>query len=425
VNLFDLLACPACKRPVVRAGADALRCEACARLYPIRSGVPIMLADPEGALVEHEAHLGVRDGYTAWKDRVIVQSLSDAQVVLDFGAGRQALDDPCIIRMDLTFNRWVDVVGDVQALPFLPGSIDFAFGGAVMEHVPNPWRAVDELWQVLKPGGYVYADWNFIIAYHGYPHHYYNATRHGVTEAFKRFSILEVGEAPFHLGSMAMTSFIATYLRHFQPRTRIEHDFALHLTKVLWYPIEEYDLQIPAEDRFRVASSAYVLGIKQPQGTETVLPAPVMQAWEASSALQARFPRPWDLSRPDNLMRWAKREGVSIDSAIREYFATLVPFSKYGDGRRFERPVVSAWPVEILEGAIRPVDHAERAHKLWESHSLWLRLREGRERGGVKGMLGALMVTMRHTRAAAAALLRTLRDRGRRQNRPQTGAEKN
>lgn len=411
MNLFDLLACPACKRPVVRAGADALRCEACAALYPIRNGVPILLADPEGALVEHEADLGVRDGYTAWKDRVIVQSLSDAQVVLDFGAGRQALDDPCIIRMDLTFNRWVDVVGDVQALPFLPGSIDFAFGGAVMEHVPNPWRAADELWQVLKPGGYVYADWNFIIAYHGYPHHYYNATRHGVAEAFRRFSILEVGEAPFHRASMALTSFISTYLRHFQPRTRVEHDFALHLTKVLWYPIEEYDLLIPPEDRFRTAASAYVLGIKQPQGTEHLLPAPVMRAHDASPALQARFPQPWDLSRPDNLMLWAKREGVAADPAIRDYFATLTPFSKHGDGRRVERPVVSAWAAEIVDGAIRPADHAARAQQLWESHSLWLRLREGRERAGLAGMLSALMVTLRHTRAAAGALLRTVRRR--------------
>jgi uncharacterized protein YbaR (Trm112 family) len=414
VSLFDLLACPACKRPVVRSGDEGLRCTSCARIYPIVNGVPVMLADPAGALVEHEGELGVRDGYSPWKDRVIIKSLTDAQVVLDFGAGRQRLDDPCIIRMDLTLNRWVDVVGDVQALPFLPGSIDLAFGGAVMEHVANPWRAVDELWDVLKPGGYVYADWNFIIAYHGYPHHYFNASKHGLQEAFKRFAILEVGEAPFHGPSYALTSFIATYLRHFRPRTRVEHDFALHMTKLLWYPIEEYDSLITPEDRFRVAASAYVLGMKRPTGTEHLIPAPVMRAYEQSASLQQRFPRPWDLASPDNLLLWAKTEGVAQDPALRDYFQSLVPFTKYSDGRPFERPAVRAWPVEIIANTPPAVGAEERAARLWESHSLWLRLRESREREGAMGMVRACLLTLRHAGHAVRQVISAILDRSRR-----------
>ena len=89
-----------------------------------------MLADPPELPVSNERELDVRPGYSRWKERIVLKSLTDAHVALDFGAGRQALDDPCIIRMDITPSPYVDLVGDVQALPLKAGSIDFVFGGA-------------------------------------------------------------------------------------------------------------------------------------------------------------------------------------------------------------------------------------------------------------------------------------------------------
>jgi uncharacterized protein YbaR (Trm112 family) len=413
LSLIDLLACPLCKHAVVPDTAAALRCTACAKTYPVVNGVPVMLPDPSAAQVEHESHLGVREGYSAWKDRLLLQSLTDAQVVLDFGAGRQRLDDPCVIRMDITLNPFVDVVGDLQALPFRPGTVDYAFGGAVMEHIPNPWAAAAELWSVLKPGGYVYADWNFIFAYHGYPHHYFNASKHGVREVFKAFTILDIGVAPFHAPSFALTSFIATYLRHFRAQTRLEHDFALHLNKVLLYPIEEYDAGIPEDDRFRVAASAYVLGVKQPAGHEHVIPPPVMAAYERSDDLRRRFPRPLDLTTPDNLMIWARTEGIAADQGIAAYFRELVPFTKHADGRPFDRATVRGWPLEVIDRMPPAPEDAERAERLWQSLPLWLRLREAREREGVAGMARAVLLTVRLSGQALAQLFRSVLQRGR------------
>lgn len=45
-ELLEILACPACKTPVVlvKDGA-ALKCEACHRVYPIRDDIPVMLLD--------------------------------------------------------------------------------------------------------------------------------------------------------------------------------------------------------------------------------------------------------------------------------------------------------------------------------------------------------------------------------------------
>jgi uncharacterized protein YbaR (Trm112 family) len=45
-ELLDILACPACKTPVVLVkDGTALKCEACRRVYPIKDDIPVMLLD--------------------------------------------------------------------------------------------------------------------------------------------------------------------------------------------------------------------------------------------------------------------------------------------------------------------------------------------------------------------------------------------
>lgn len=38
---------------------------------------------------------------------------------------------------------------------------------------------------MLKPGGRVFIDWPFLQPVHGYPSHFFNATREGMTSIFK------------------------------------------------------------------------------------------------------------------------------------------------------------------------------------------------------------------------------------------------
>ncbi|MCH8932756.1 MAG: Trm112 family protein [Nitrospinae bacterium] len=45
-ELLDILACPQCQRDLtLTPEEDGLVCEACKVKYPIRDGVPVMLAD--------------------------------------------------------------------------------------------------------------------------------------------------------------------------------------------------------------------------------------------------------------------------------------------------------------------------------------------------------------------------------------------
>jgi uncharacterized protein YbaR (Trm112 family)/SAM-dependent methyltransferase len=353
MNLLDLLACPACKADVVRQG-DRVHCTGCARTYPWNDGVPIMLLNPDDCTIGHEGELGVRPGYARWKEWVVVKSLTDRHVVLDFGAGRQALDDPCIIRMDLQLTPYVDVVGDAHHLPFKAGCIDFAFGGAVMEHLANPPRAIEELHRVLRPGGYVYADWSFVFAYHGYPHHYFNTTVHGIRNAFAAFRVLDSGVAPFHGAAFTLRSVLQTYLGYFQPRTLREHWFAADLERILWAPLDEFDRRFDAEDRFRVAAGVYAFAIKQPNGGERLLPDCLMDLYARSPDLQARFPEPLDISRPDNLLLWAKEHGAEREPALAAWFAAEPRFCKWLDPTRpYDRGTVAYYPAELTD-AVEP-----------------------------------------------------------------------
>ena len=46
VDLLEILVCPACRQSLaVRDNGAALECAGCAKIYPVRDGIPILLVD--------------------------------------------------------------------------------------------------------------------------------------------------------------------------------------------------------------------------------------------------------------------------------------------------------------------------------------------------------------------------------------------
>ncbi len=88
-----------------------------------------------------------------------------------------------------------DIVADVQDLPFEDNSVESIVCIAILEHVEKPWQAIDEMYRVLKPGGYLYVYMPFLYYYHpmkGYYKDYYRFTKDGVKYLLKDFSSLEI-----------------------------------------------------------------------------------------------------------------------------------------------------------------------------------------------------------------------------------------
>ena len=79
-----------------------------------------------------------------------------------------------------------DVWGDVLALPFRDCAFDTALCNQVLEHVPEPRMAMDELARVLRPGGYLIVTAPHIWGLHEVPHDYFRFTPYGLRHLAER-----------------------------------------------------------------------------------------------------------------------------------------------------------------------------------------------------------------------------------------------
>lgn len=97
--------------------------------------------------------------------------------------------------MDVTDTFHPDIVGDVMAMPMQDGTYDSVFCLAVLEHVPKPWKAVDELFRVLKPGGGALIYVPFLSPYHampGYYGDYFHFTDDGLRVLFEGWTDIRI-----------------------------------------------------------------------------------------------------------------------------------------------------------------------------------------------------------------------------------------
>jgi SAM-dependent methyltransferase len=78
-----------------------------------------------------------------------------------------------------------DVLAVGQDLPFDDNTFAGAISVAVLEHVDDPFACAKELLRVVRPGGKILCVIPFLQAEHGYPSHYFNATRFGVRKLFE------------------------------------------------------------------------------------------------------------------------------------------------------------------------------------------------------------------------------------------------
>ena len=102
------------------------------------------------------------------------------------GGGRHAPHDSAWgtevrrFRLDVSPVHRPHVVGDASRLPLRDASIDVVTMIEVLEHVPEPWRAVDEARRVLRPGGVLVGSAPLVWPIHADPHDYFRFTDAGL-----------------------------------------------------------------------------------------------------------------------------------------------------------------------------------------------------------------------------------------------------
>lgn len=105
--------------------------------------------------------------------------------VLNAGSGiRDIRMGDQIINTDLAAFKKPDVAADLHHLPFKDNTFDTILNIAVLEHIPNSWRCINEFRRVLKPGGTVICSVPFLQPVHDDPGDFIRFSEEGLVRLF-------------------------------------------------------------------------------------------------------------------------------------------------------------------------------------------------------------------------------------------------
>jgi SAM-dependent methyltransferase len=222
------LRCPVCTA-ALRRDTDAFVCtdQACATSFPVVHGIPILLNEHKsifeiknftGAasvttfreqpaiekffsrlLPEITANFPAEVNYAKLRELLTKRSPHPRVLVVgcgEAGQGMAALNsDPTIelTNTDVAVGDRVMMICDSHNLPFADGTFDGVIIQAVLEHVADPYRCVEEVHRVLGENGIVYAETPFMQQVHGGPFDFTRFTDLGHRRLFRHFEEISSG----------------------------------------------------------------------------------------------------------------------------------------------------------------------------------------------------------------------------------------
>lgn len=114
----------------------------------------------------------------------------------DFGLGMEIIqknDNILLVVTDVSIGRENQIVCDAHNLPFKNDSFDGVITQAVLEHVSDPYKCVEEIYRVLKDGGLVYSSTPFMQQVHGGAYDFTRFTFLGHRRLFRKFKTIDDG----------------------------------------------------------------------------------------------------------------------------------------------------------------------------------------------------------------------------------------
>jgi SAM-dependent methyltransferase len=181
--------------------------------------------------------------------------------ICDVGAGGRRIT-PNVVTVDAVGGPGVDIVGDIHDLPIPDNSFDCVISTGTFEHIRNPWKAVQELRRILKPGGIVYIDAPFMQGYHLDPVDYWRFTRDGLRLLCEDFEELDYGPV---IGPTCGLIWIVREWANSLSTNRVVSNLLLIPIALATAPFRYLDhLLIGAKRAHVVASAVYFRGRKRP-----------------------------------------------------------------------------------------------------------------------------------------------------------------
>jgi ubiquinone/menaquinone biosynthesis C-methylase UbiE len=192
--------------------------------------------------------------------RLVDEVSTENSKILDIGSGGRKISDR-IINVDVELYNNVNVIGDAHNLPFLNNVFDMIIITAVLEHVKQPEKVIDEIWRCLKKNGIVYAEVPFLQGFHADPTDYQRYTKVGMQFLFKEFDEYECGvcSGPFSVLTWYIRKLPVIYFKNIYLIKLIEFitGWFVVIFKYLDY------LTVYAKNAHILCSGLYFIGIKK------------------------------------------------------------------------------------------------------------------------------------------------------------------
>ena len=231
-GLQSAIRCPICQSSLELAGGR-LRClgDHCAATFPVVDGIPILLneersifsteslANQARSRTPHSSpppsslkdvlkrfipglSLNVvgRDNFRTYTDLILKMATHPKVLVVggkNEGEGFDVLVSSAppieLAETDVVFGPRTMLICDSHDLPFQSGFFDGVVVQAVLEHVVDPFRCVEEIYRVLRPEGLIYAETPFIQQVHEGRFDFTRFTHLGHRHLFRRFKEVSSG----------------------------------------------------------------------------------------------------------------------------------------------------------------------------------------------------------------------------------------
>jgi SAM-dependent methyltransferase len=288
----ERLCCPVCRGKLL-SKEDSLRCTDCGTNFPVINGIPVLINDANSvfsitdftkqlaqpprarrglfSVLEKfvpQISLNVHSDDNYGKFLSLIEERGQHCVVLIVGGGAvgkgmvKVLEHPLVelIETDVYFGPRTAMICDGHDLPFADKTFDCAIIQAVLEHVADPSRCVEEIFRVLKPKGVVYAETPFMQQVHEGRYDFTRFTPLGHRRLFRNFEEVESGIVcgPGMALAWSYKYFLASF---FQNHLLVMAASTFARFTAFWLKYFDYAL-VKRPGAYDAASGVYFLGTK-------------------------------------------------------------------------------------------------------------------------------------------------------------------
>tara|TARA_B100000963_G_scaffold320730_1_gene303480 strand:- start:2793 stop:3719 length:927 start_codon:yes stop_codon:yes gene_type:complete len=158
-----------------------------------------------------------------------------------------------ILAFDIYTSSNIHFIADAHNIPIKNKSFDLIILQAVLEHVLNPYKVVDECRRLLKDDGLVYAETPFMQQVHEGAYDFIRFTDSGHRYLFKNFSILKSGPVA-GVGTSLLWSisyFFGSLFRSVLVKK---------VTRIFFFWLRYFDFLVPNNQNIDGASGVYFIG---------------------------------------------------------------------------------------------------------------------------------------------------------------------